>query len=776
MTEKATYRITGLDCAEEARELKKTVGALPGVISVEFDAADARMNVSYDADAIDPERIVSTVSAAGMTASPLSPARARTAPWMEHAVRLLLHGVAGGILGFLFFHPASRVFHALLSEGGFSLTQTFATCFSSQHLPLAMYFGLLGFAFGLLQGIYSQHLGRLAHGMRRLSGEASLTLAYERIFRAPAHAQLPTATTEARPGRAKSMVVRGKGASSGYAAGPAKLFNVAAEFASFFEAHVTDIYSVSQFEDAVAATVEQIGTLGQHARQRLGDGVAMIFDAQIMLLQDPAFAGSIEEMVRRGEPAAKAILDVTTRHVDTLSKSGNAYLQDKAQDLKDIGLRLLHNLTGEDRGTGFADRIVVAPDLFPSDLLQLTLEGALGIVLLSGGMNSHVVILARSLGLPLVIAEVETPVEALAQSRLLIDGSNGELHVNPAETAVESMKDKHEAQVIRGGEATASFHEPPRTRDGTPISVKANLNVPTGLDEPTMRGSEGVGLCRTEFAFVGFRQAPTEEEQYRVYRDIAEKAPRQDVTFRAFDLGGDKAFWGMAGGGENPLLGVKSTRLLLRNRDVLVPQLRALLRATSDVPTKIMFPMISSMEEFLEARQAVRECLDALRNEGISCNGDIQIGLMIETPAALMMIDELCEQADFLSLGTNDLVQYLLAADRSKGELAEYSVPHHPAVLRAIKRIAAAATEHGTPLCVCGDMAHESSYLPYLLGVGIRELSVEPSYIPQVRTGINATDIGEAEDMATRIHRESDIAIIETLLKTDLAPKRKTGG
>lgn len=403
--------------------------------------------------------------------------------------------------------------------------------------------------------------------------------------------------------------------------------------------------------------------------------------------------------------------------------------------------------------------------MFPSDLLQLALEGASGIVLLSGGLNSHVVILARSLGLPLVIAEAEMPVQTFAQSRLLIDGSTGGIHVNPAETTVESMRAKHEAQVMPESEATASFHEPPRTRDGTPVKVKANLNVPTGLNELTMRGSEGVGLCRTEFAFVGFRHAPTEEEQYRVYSDIVERAPRHNVTFRTFDLGGDKAFWGMAGGGENPLLGIKSTRFLLRNRDVLVPQLKALLRATCDVPTKIMFPMISSTEEFLEARQAVLECLDALRNEGLPCSNDIRIGPMIETPAALEIIDELCQEADFLSLGTNDLVQYLLAADRSRGELAEFCVPHHPAVLRAIKRIAAAAASHEKPLGVCGDMAHESLYLPYLFGVGIRELSVEPSYIHQVRAGINDIDIGEAEDMATRVLRESDIAIIETLLE-----------
>jgi phosphotransferase system enzyme I (PtsP) len=388
-------------------------------------------------------------------------------------------------------------------------------------------------------------------------------------------------------------------------------------------------------------------------------------------------------------------------------------------------------------------------------------------------MNSHVVILARSLGLPLVIiAEAEMPAQAFAQSGLLIDGSTGEIHVNPAEATVESMKAKHKAQDLPEGEASASFHEPPRTRDGAPVRVKANLNVPTGLDGPMIRASEGVGLCRTEFAFVGFRHAPTEDEQYRVYRDIVEKTPGRDVTFRAFDLGGDKAFWGMAGGGENPLLGIKSTRLLLRNREVLRPQLRALLRATSDVPAKIMFPMISSIEEFHEARQAVHECLDALRNEGLPCSADVRIGLMIETPAALEIVDELCQQADFLSLGTNDLVQYLLAADRSRGELAEYSVPHHPAVLRAIKRIATAATEHGSPLCVCGDMAHESLYLPYLLGVGIRELSVEPSYIPQVRAGIKETDIGEAEDLAARVLRESDIAIIETLLKTALTLKQ----
>jgi phosphotransferase system enzyme I (PtsP) len=339
--------------------------------------------------------------------------------------------------------------------------------------------------------------------------------------------------------------------------------------------------------------------------------------------------------------------------------------------------------------------------------------------------------------------------------------------VNPAATIIESMEVTHRADVMPEQKEASRFRDPPRTKDGIQVSVKSNLNVVTGLDASLMKGSEGVGLCRTEFAFMGFRRVPTEEEQYRVYRDVVENAPCHDVTFRAFDLGGDKAFWNVVSSGENPLLGIKSTRLLLRNRDVLMSQLRALLRATTGFTTKIMFPMISSIEEFHEARQAVGESVLALHNEGIPCNTDAQIGLMIETPAALEIIDELCDEGDFLSVGTNDLVQYLLAADRSRSEVEEFYVPHHPAVLRAITRIVDAAVKKEKPLSVCGDMAHDPLYLPYMLGVGVREVSVEPAYIAQVRTAIAETDISEATDMAGRVLRESNIVIIESLLKDE---------
>lgn len=763
-----TYRVKGVDDPEKLGVLRQAVEDLPGILDLQFDIGQGLMRIEYDADVIQPDRIAEAIKTAGVTATLRQLSVMQRFSRKGHAIRLLLHGLAGSVIGFFVLHPASRLFNALWSgDGGISsLVQALANCYIDQHLVLSVYFAILGFGLGLLQGLYSWFIDRLAQKSEYLRGQSSLTSAYERLFQVPAHAEPQTAAVAKTSPDIFPEVIHGKGSAPGCAEGPVQLYNAAAEFASFFESHITDTYSPEQIEKAFDATVAQISALQRQARQRLGENVAMIFDAHLMLVEDSSFRGPIEKMVRDGEPAPRAILDVATTYIDKLARSGNPYLEDKAQDLKDIALRLLHNLTGENRGTGFSGCIVVAGELFPSDALQLAVEGASGIVLLSGGLNSHVAILSRSLEMPLVIADSDLSPSMFADTRLLIDGETGDLYVNPPEDTVSAVRNKCRAEQMPDLDEGETTYAPPRTRDDIPIAVKCNLNIPTGMHRESVRGVGGVGLSRTEFAFVGFRRVPTEDEQYHVYRNIVEKAPGRDVTFRAFDLGGDKNFWGVANNGENPLLGVKSTRLLLRNRDILLPQLRALLRATAGFDTRIMFPMISSVEEFAEARQVVFECIEALRGEGKPCNANVEVGLMVETAAVLEIMDELCDRGDFLSLGTNDLVQYLLAADRSRNDVDEFCVPHHPAVLRALARILTVAKKKNTPISVCGDMAHEPLYLPFLLGAGLRELSVELGYIDRVRATISGTNVAEAEEMVRQVLAESDVAAIESLLRT----------
>jgi len=293
----------------------------------------------------------------------------------------------------------------------------------------------------------------------------------------------------------------------------------------------------------------------------------------------------------------------------------------------------------------------------------------------------------------------------------------------------------------------------------------ANINLLSELESPFMQYSQGVGLYRTEFSFINYRNVPTEEEQFFVYSTVVARAHGKPVTFRTFDLGGDKNFWNIAGGHlQNPLLGIRSTRLLLRHKDLFAAQIRAILRATDHCKARIMFPMMWSIEEYRQAKEVVYDCIQTLGREGKPCNDEIEIGMMLEVPSVLEIIDELSEEADFLSLGTNDLIQYLLAADRTSSELAGFYLPYHPSILRSIKRLADAAVKNGKPLSVCGDMAHEAKYIQYLLGVGVRELSVEPIYLDDIRKVISQTRIPDSERMVRELMPQSDMAAIRVVL------------
>lgn len=692
----------------------------------------------------------------------------------NHAVNILLHGIIGSLLGFLFFHPASRIFHELITtQSSFSFKQIILDCLSSQHFPLGIFFAVLGLFFGVVHGLYSYYVTGLLQRIKLSSEKETINAAYEQIFQKPATVRpsASVATYNHQDGRISDWV-KGKPASLGYAVGNAKLFNDAEEFYSFFEKYIDHKYSLPEFELAIKRTADQIVSLKKQSLHKLGEDAAMIFDAHLAILKDKAFVGPIANLVKKGEGVPQAMLDVTKSYIEIFDKG---YLQDRVQDVKDIVFRIMRNLTGEECSKGFAGCIVVAHELFPSNILQMAAEGVSGIILFSGGINSHNSILARSLHVPLVIVDAPESAEKIVGSRVLIDAQNGDVCINPTNKIIESVKIKYQKNLTSGLEIQTDANQPTITKDGIHIGLMANINLLSELESSTMQYSEGIGLCRTELLFVNYRQIPTEEEQYRVYRTVVEQARDKVVTFRTFDLGGDKNFWNIAGiSSENPLLGIKSIRLSLRNRNLFIQQIRAILKAASNSKTRIMFPMISSVDEFEEAKRVVTECIEKLRKEGKTFNDYVEVGIMLEVPSVLEIINELSEGADFLSLGTNDFVQYLLAADRNRSELDDFYLPHHPSVLRSIKHIVDAASKKEKPLCVCGDMAHESNYIPYLLGIGIRQLSVEPIYLAEVRKIISETSIEDAQEMAQEILGQSNIAAIYSMLlnKNNISRRR----
>ena len=427
----------------------------------------------------------------------------------------------------------------------------------------------------------------------------------------------------------------------------------------------------------------------------------------------------------------------------------NEYIREKKYDVIDVGMKLLEKLTcSADESRQFSGKVVVAREMLPSDALKMSSRKVAGIVLLSGGITSHVAVLARSLNIPLVVADEPRLLMLPAVAKVLVDGRQGNVYIDPGEDVVEKFQE-NEALRAETEKIREALKPQTLTRDGVPIRLMANINllgdVPVALDFL----AEGVGLYRTEFPFIIRSDFPTEEEQYVIYRHLVESMHGKEITFRTLDIGGDKMLSYYDYGREaNPFLGLRSIRFSLRHPDIFIRQIRAILRASFDTPVRIMFPMISSLDELRSARAVVHDCVKHLEDESAPHQSEPAIGVMIELPSALEVIDDLAAETAFLSVGTNDLVQYMLAVDRTNEKVADLYLPHHPAVLRALAKIAHAAMSHGRDVSICGDMAHDPQYIPFLIGIGIRKLSLDARYLPKVQEAIGGIDSSEADRLA----------------------------
>jgi phosphotransferase system enzyme I (PtsP) len=465
--------------------------------------------------------------------------------------------------------------------------------------------------------------------------------------------------------------------------------------------------------------------------------------------------------VQKGKNAPDAVIAAGQKYIALFSASPDPYMREKVHDIEDLVTRLIRNLAGrEAKLPPVRHRIVVATDLYPSDLLKLSSEEVKGIVLLSGGVTSHVSILARSLQIPMVIVNDPVTNNISDGDRILIDAEIGNVYINPGKDIVQEFKDRIDDQAaVKAPPAMKPFTE---TKDGVRIKLMANVNLLKDLELLRQLSCDGIGLYRSEFPFIIRKNFPTEEEQFFIYKKLVEGAPGKDVTFRTLDIGGDKtpAYWEPERRG-NPFLGLRSIRFSLKYRDIFTQQIRAILRAGVESNLKIMFPLIFSLEEFLQAKGVVLECVAALKKSGGVFNDHPQIGMMVEVPAVIAIIEEFARIVDFFSIGTNDLVQYMLAVDRTNEEVAEYYIPHHPAVLRAIKRVADAAKTGGKEVSVCGDMANDARYLQFLIGCGIRKLSMNPIYLAENQKIIGEIDVAEAEALALRLLATGNIGSIE---------------
>lgn len=553
---------------------------------------------------------------------------------------------------------------------------------------------------------------------------------------------------------------KGQVASEGFAIGHASVLDRDHSLIKLLQEQYIERYTLEDFRRALDATQSQLETLQKQVEERLSDVASLIFTAHLLMLKDPSLIGSMIERIEQGTNPPTAILDVAHHYAETFLRSHNTYVREKAQDIEDLAIRLVENLVrnGKEIPT-CRECIVISRDLYPSDMLKLASEHVRGIVLASGGVTSHLSILARSLQIPMVILDQPDILRITPKTRVLLDAEMGHVYLNPSKEVLERFARREESRT-RWEEQKKWLRPQTLTRDGTPITLLANINLLTDLKIAHEARCEGVGLYRTEFPFLIRSDFPSEEEQYYIYRKLIEGMKGKPVTLRTLDIGGDKILSYYQNAHEpNPFLGMRSIRFSLQNPGVFKQQLRAMLRAgaETDTPLRIMFPMISSLDEYLEAQQLVRECEAELKTERIAHQANPKIGVMIEVPSVLPIIDELAEVADFFSIGTNDLIQYLLAVDRTNEKVAGYYLPHHPSVLRSLHRIVGSAQAHQKEVSICGDMAHEERHLPFLLGIGVRILSLDAVYLPKVQRCIADIDLANAREQANHLLTLSSI-------------------
>jgi phosphotransferase system enzyme I (PtsP) len=507
-------------------------------------------------------------------------------------------------------------------------------------------------------------------------------------------------------------------------------------------------YTLKDFFVALEKTTNQLEDFQSKLAQRLPESAALIFTAHFMILKDAKFIGKIVDMIENGISPPQAIRTVAGDYINIFLSSQHVYIREKASDMEDLAGRILENLhyINEPDSDHRRGRIIIARDLFPSEMLKLATEDVKGIILVSGGITSHVAILSRSMKIPLIIAECPELLDLPDGAPILMDADIGNIFVYPSEEIIQQYETRnktHKAVTPLVGKRPQET----RTIDGHRVRLMANINLLSELTLARDLNAEGIGLYRTEFPFLIRNNFPSEEEQYLVYKRLFEAMPGRGVTIRTLDVGGDKVLiYSDTTSESNPELGLRSIRFSLKYLDVFEKQIRAILRAAPpEESLKIMFPMISSVDEFREARGMVDKCINDLNSAGIAHHPNPQVGTMLEVPSVVEIMNELAQEADFFSVGTNDFVQYTLAVDRTNQKVASYYRPFHPGVLRALERMVVWARIWGKDISVCGEMAHEPQFIPFLIGIGISGLSVDPQYLADVQDHIASFKFTDAQ-------------------------------
>jgi phosphotransferase system enzyme I (PtsP) len=488
--------------------------------------------------------------------------------------------------------------------------------------------------------------------------------------------------------------------------------------------------------------------------ETLSEDDAAIFHTHLMILEDRGFSSKVGELIDQGVGATRAVHDVVHHYVQAFSAMEDPYLRERSADMEDIGRRLIDCLEGNDKSavTLKEKRVIVTEEIFPSDLAMLDHDKILGIVTEKGNVYSHAAIMAKSLGIPAVLGISGLLEASNVKDEIIVDGTSGHIYINPDGVIKKEYERLERDRVGRQKELEGLRDMPAITRDNVTVVLNANIGLISDVRVANAHGAEGVGLYRTEFPYMTRTTFPDRHEQAAIYQKILEAFPGQSVVIRTLDIGGDKGLpYFSHPHEENPFLGWRSIRVSLERQDIFREQLAGILLSAGAGTPSIMFPLISSVDEIRQVKAIFASVREELELEGHELRSDIPLGIMVEIPAAVQIIDFLLKEIDFVSIGTNDLIQYTLAADRNNPRVKQYYDPCHPAVLHSIKRVADAAAKAGKKASVCGEMAADPLNALLMLGMGIHEFSLSAPSIPAVKQAIRSHSIAECRTLARQV-------------------------
>ncbi|MEB7716067.1 phosphoenolpyruvate--protein phosphotransferase [Staphylococcus equorum] len=548
--------------------------------------------------------------------------------------------------------------------------------------------------------------------------------------------------------------INGIAASDGVAI--AKAYLLVEPDLSYNSEKITDIDAeIAKFNDAIETSKVELTKIRNNAEKNLGADKAAIFDAHLLVLDDPELIQPIEDKIKNDQVnAPTALSEVTGQFITIFENMDNEYMKERAADIRDVSKRVLAHILGvELPNPSIIDEsvVIIGNDLTPSDTAQLNKEFVQGFVTNIGGRTSHSAIMSRSLEIPAVVGTKSITEDVKQGDMIIVDGLTGEVIIDPTDDEVIAYENKRERFFKDKKELQKLRNEETKTIDGKHAELAANIGTPNDLTGVIENGAEGIGLYRTEFLYMGRDEMPTEDEQFEAYKKVLETMEDKRVVVRTLDIGGDKELPYLNLPEEmNPFLGYRAIRLCLDQPDIFRPQLRALLRASVYGKLNIMFPMVATINEFRDAKALLLEEKENLKQEGTDVSDDIELGIMVEIPSTAALADVFAKEVDFFSIGTNDLIQYTMAADRMSERVSYLYQPYNPSILRLVKQVIEASHKEGKWTGMCGEMAGDEIAIPLLLGLGLDEFSMSATSVLKARRQIKGLSQNEMEELSQR--------------------------